>query len=63
METDNKQITKVIAYSLNFIYLFLAVLHLDCYVCGLSLVAVNRGYSPVMVCRFFIVATSLVEEH
>ena len=44
-----------------FINLFLAVLGLHCCV-DFSLVVVNRGYFPVVVCRLLTVVTSLVEQ-
>ena len=46
----------------NFIYLFMAVLSLCCYV-GFALVAASGGYSLAVVCRLLIVVASLVVEH
>ena len=45
----------------KFIYLFLAVLGLDCCT-DFSLVALSRGYSLVVVCRLLVAVTSLVEQ-
>ena len=42
-----------------FIYLFLAVLGLRCFL-GLALVAVSRGYSLVTTCRLLTAVSSLV---
>ena len=49
-------------YINKFIYLFLAVLGLCCFL-GFSLGLASRGYPPVVVCRLLIVVASLVEEH
>ena len=46
-----------------FIYLFLPALGLHCYLQALSLAAVSRGYSLIVMCGFHILVTLLVEEH
>ena len=46
----------------TIIYLLLAVLSLRC-CSGFSLVAANKGYSLVAVCRLRIALASLVVEH
>ena len=45
-----------------FIYLYLAVLGLCCFM-GYPLVAMSGGYSPVAVHELLIVVASLVVEH
>ena len=46
----------------NFSYLFLAVLGLRC-CAGFSLLAMSRGYSPIVEHRFLIEVASLVAGH
>ena len=55
----------VVFYKYNFIYfmhLLWAALGLPCWA-GLSLVAANRGHSPVAVGGLLLAVASLVEEH
>ena len=52
----------VLFFILTFIHLFLAVLGLCC-CAAFSLAAVGRGFSLVVVRRFLLVLTSLIEEH
>ena len=48
--------------SIEFIYLFLAVPGLHCYI-GFSLIATSRSYTLVVVHRLLIAVASLIAEH